>query len=195
MYCVQVVGTGHQTGNVCHLGELLFSGFWLQSSATQPTRPLSIEPGSKKARHKLRDIDESGHSYSEKMKPYSIATALLGLVSSSLADVAAGSPDTSSRTSKVILPTDFKPPQVFKNANLVHVISLEKNYAKEQINVLIENTDSAPQSEYYLPFTADQISRVGGFEVRDRKDTNVGHFATDVVEYDPNRYVFSFIEN
>ena len=121
------------------------------------------------------------------MKPFSIATVLLGLVSGSLA--ATASPDTpSSHSSKVILPADFKPPQVFKNANLVHIVSLEKNYAKEQINVVIENTDSEPQSEYFLPFTADQLSRVGGFEVKDRKDTAAGPFFADVVEYDATRY-------
>lgn len=117
------------------------------------------------------------------MKPFSIATALLGLVSSALAT------DSSSRQSKVTLPTEFKPPQVFKNANLVHIISLEKNYAKEQINVLIENTSSDEQDEYYLPFTAEQLSRVGGLEVKDRKDATAGLFTAEVVEYDPLRYV------
>ncbi|KAF4469416.1 oligosaccharyl transferase complex subunit ost4 [Fusarium albosuccineum] len=114
------------------------------------------------------------------MKPSAIATALLSFVSAALASA---TPET--QTSKVILPADFKPPQVFKNANLVHVISLEKNYVKEQINVLVENVASEPQTEYYVPFTADQLPRVGGFEVKDRKDASAGTFATEVVEYDP----------
>lgn len=117
------------------------------------------------------------------MKPFSIATALLGLISSALAT------ESSSRESKVTLPAEFKPPQVFKNANLVHIISLEKNYAKEQINVLVENVSSEDQDEYYLPFTAEQISRVGGLEVKDRKDAAAGPFTAQVVEYDPLRYV------
>ncbi len=87
------------------------------------------------------------------------------------------------------LPSTFKPPQVFKNANLVHVISVEKNFVKENINVLIENIDKEAQDEYYLPFTADQLSRLGGFEVKDRKDADSGPFAAEVVEYDPTRYV------
>lgn len=117
------------------------------------------------------------------MKPSAIATALLSFVSTALASA-------STETSKVILPTDFKPPQVFKNANLVHVISLEKNYVKEQINVLVENVASEPQTDYYVPFTADQLSRVGGFEVKDRKDASAGPFAAEVVEYDALRYLF-----
>ncbi|PHH86491.1 hypothetical protein CDD83_10181 [Cordyceps sp. RAO-2017] len=116
------------------------------------------------------------------MKPLSVASALLGLLASS---VAASSPPQPS-SAKVTQPAEFKPPQVFRNANLVHVISLEKNYVKEQINVLVENVSKKPQDEYYLPFTADQMARVGGFEVKDRKDANAGPFEADVVEFDPN---------
>ncbi|CAG7561661.1 unnamed protein product [Fusarium equiseti] len=115
------------------------------------------------------------------MKPFAITTALFSLVSVALAGAS-----TESKTSKVILPADFKPPQVFKNANLVHVISLEKNYVKEQINVLVENVAKEPQTEYYVPFTTEQLPRVGGFEVKDRKDANAGPFVVDTVEYDTN---------
>ena len=114
------------------------------------------------------------------MKLLSIATALSGFIATALANSAP-------RTSTITLPAEFKPPQVFKNANLVHIISLEKNYAKEQINVLIENVADEPQSEYYLPFTAGQISRVGGFEVKDRKEAEAGPFLAEIVEYDPLR--------
>ncbi|KEY64935.1 hypothetical protein S7711_08934 [Stachybotrys chartarum IBT 7711] len=110
------------------------------------------------------------------MKPFTVATALLGLVSTACA---------TSGTSRIALPTEFKPPQVFKNANLVHIISLEKNFVKEQINVVIENIASDPQNEYYIPFTADQMARVGGLEVRDRKEANAGKFVVEAVEYDP----------
>lgn len=112
------------------------------------------------------------------MKPFTVATALLGLVSTACA---------TSGTSRIALPTEFKPPQVFKNANLVHIISLEKNFVKEQINVVIENIASDPQDEYYIPFTADQMARVGGLEVRDRKEANDGKFAVEAVDYDPLR--------
>ncbi|KAF4442205.1 oligosaccharyl transferase complex subunit OST4 [Fusarium acutatum] len=114
------------------------------------------------------------------MKPFAITTALFSFISVALAGAT-----TDSKTSKVILPVDFKPPQVFKNANLVHVISLEKTYVKEQINVLVENVAKEPQTEYYVPFTAEQLPRIGGFEVKDRKDANAGPFAAETVEYDP----------
>ncbi|KAK2593918.1 dolichyl-diphosphooligosaccharide--protein glycosyltransferase subunit 1 [Conoideocrella luteorostrata] len=111
------------------------------------------------------------------MKPLSLASALLAVISGAAA--AATSKDSQS--------TVFKPPQVFKNTNLVHIVSLEKNYVKEQINVLVENVSKEPQSDYYLPFSSDQIARVGGFEVKDRKDTNAGPFFSAPTEYDPNR--------
>lgn len=110
------------------------------------------------------------------MKPLPVASALLGLLLAA-----------SAASSKVTLPAEFKPPQVFRNANLVHVISLEKNYVKEQINVLVENVSKKPQDEYFVFFTADQMARVGGFEVKDRKNADAGPFAADVV-YDLHRY-------
>ena len=88
-----------------------------------------------------------------------------------------------------IVEATFKPPQSFKNANLVHVISVEKNYVKESINVVIENIDKQPQDEYYLPFTADQMSRLGGIEVKDRKDAKAGIFTVEAAEVDTERYV------
>lgn len=111
------------------------------------------------------------------MKLLSVAAAVSGLLSPVIA--------AASQSAK--LPADFKPPQVFKNANLVHIISLEKNYAKEQINVAIENVSKEPQDEYYLPFTSEQISRVGGFEVKDRKDEGAAPFAAEAVAFDANR--------
>jgi oligosaccharyltransferase complex subunit alpha (ribophorin I) len=115
------------------------------------------------------------------MKRFSVAAALAGLLSTALA----GAPSETPGTSKVDQPTGFTPPQTFKNANLVHVISLEKNYVKEQVNVLIENIASEPQDVYYLPFTTDQMSRVGGLEVKDRKATDAGSFEVSAVEFDP----------
>ena len=83
----------------------------------------------------------------------------------------------------------FPPPQVWKNANLVHVISAEKNYVKENINVQIENIAKKPQDEYFLPFTRDQLSRLGGVEVKDRKDAKAGPFVAEIVDVDPKRFV------
>lgn len=112
--------------------------------------------------------------------------ALLPALASCLSLVAAATFD-STRTSKISLPSTFKPPQVFKNANLVHIISLEKSYAKEVINTKIENIAKEPQDEYFIPFTPDQMSRVGGFEVKDKKNANAGPFSVEAVEYDPVR--------
>lgn len=113
------------------------------------------------------------------MKTSAVLAAVISLLSLASA-ASAGSKSTT-------LPATFKPPQVFKNANLVHIISVEKNYVKENINVLIENIDKAPQDEYFVPFTAGQMSRLGGVEVKDRKDARAGPFAAEAVEFDQER--------
>lgn len=89
--------------------------------------------------------------------------------------------------SRNILPSAFKPPQHFRNVNLVRNVNLEKSYARETINVVIENVDKVPQSEYYLPFEQGMIGRVGGVEVRDKKEPEKGGFVAEVVEFDPYR--------
>lgn len=91
------------------------------------------------------------------------------------------------RVSSNILPKTFKPPQVFQNINLLRNINLEKGYVREVINVVIENIDANPQSEYYLPFKAGLVGKVGGLEVRDKKNPEIPAFKTEIVEYDPNR--------
>jgi len=77
---------------------------------------------------------------------------------------------TNEELSRQILHADFKPPQVFENVNLVRTTNLEKGYVRETINVVVSNVDKQPQSEYYLPFEYDQIGKIGGIEVRDKKD-------------------------
>lgn len=90
--------------------------------------------------------------------------------------------------SKQVLPITFTPPRVFKNANLVRTTNLDKSYARETINVIIENIDSKPQSEYYLPFESSLLSRVGGLEVKDKKNADKGPFKVQIVEFDAERY-------
>ncbi|KAL2127347.1 hypothetical protein VTI74DRAFT_10885 [Chaetomium olivicolor] len=114
------------------------------------------------------------------MKTSAVFSAFLSLLSLA----SASSSETKSNSASSTLPATFKPPQVFKNANLVHIISVEKNYVKENINVLVENIDKAAQDEYFVPFTADQMSRLGGVEVKDRKDSNAGPFLVSAVEFD-----------
>lgn len=77
---------------------------------------------------------------------------------------------TNQKQSQQILQADFKPPQVFENVNLVRTTNLEKGYVRETINLVVSNTDKQPQSEYYLPFQYDLAGKVGGIEVRDKKD-------------------------
>ncbi|KAK4034797.1 Ribophorin I [Parachaetomium inaequale] len=114
------------------------------------------------------------------MKTSAVFSALLSLLS--LASAAGA--DSKSSDSSTTLPATFRPPQVFKNANLVHVISVEKNYVKENINVLVQNIDKAAQHEYFVPFAADQMARLGGVEVKDRKDSSAGPFVAEAVEFD-----------
>ncbi|KAI4287380.1 MAG: hypothetical protein L6R35_003358, partial [Caloplaca aegaea] len=87
-------------------------------------------------------------------------------------------------SSQQILPNNFKPPQVFQNANLVRNTNLEKGYVRETVNVAIENIDSKPQDQYYVPFAADVIDKVGGFDARDKKNPGTA-FKTELVQYDP----------
>lgn len=83
---------------------------------------------------------------------------------------------------QLALPSDFKPPQVFKNVNLVRNTNLEKGYVRETVNVIVENIDKQPQSDYYVPFPSEVFERVGGFEVRDKKATGQGRFNVDATE-------------
>ncbi|KAL9592324.1 MAG: hypothetical protein Q9179_006836, partial [Wetmoreana sp. 5 TL-2023] len=87
-------------------------------------------------------------------------------------------------SSQQILPDTFKPPQIFQNVNLLRNTNLEKGYIRETVNVVIENIDSKPQNEYYIPFAADTIPKVGGLEVKDKKNPGP-KFKTEVIEYDP----------
>lgn len=162
------------SGNVCRLARRLRS---LCQGVSK--KPSDILLGLQIRNNGRAQINERPFHSFVIMKPLSIASAFLAIASSAIA--AASSKDSQ--------PTQFKPPQVFNNANLVHIISLEKNYVKEQINVLVENVSKEPQSEYYIPFTTEQIARVGGFEVKDRKTANTGPFISEPVEYDPNRFV------
>lgn len=124
------------------------------------------------------------------MRSFTLATAVLSLAATAVS--AAKSNLTKPLSSQNVLSSTFTPPQVFKNVNLVHIINLEKAYSKESINVVIENIDSQPQSEYYVPFTSAQIQNVGGMEASDRKNKELGSFAVESVEYDSEGYVDEF---
>ena len=106
---------------------------------------------------------------------------------STFSSIATGSILSAPLSSHQILSDNFKPPQVFQNANLLRTINLEKGYVKETVNVVIENIDAKEQDTYYIPFKAEAIGNVGGLEVRDKKDPEKPAFRSEVVEYDPYR--------
>ncbi|KAH7034824.1 Ribophorin I [Microdochium trichocladiopsis] len=114
------------------------------------------------------------------------------VVAACLSFLAHGVASESATTSRLTLPVNFKPPQVFKNTNAVHLISLEKSYAKETVNVVIENISPKPQQEYYVPFTSNRLAHVGGFEVKDKKDDALVGFEVEAVEFDPTSDVQYF---
>ena len=113
--------------------------------------------------------------------------AFAACVYSILTNTAADPNLSTSLSSHQILADNFKPPQIFKNANLLRNINLEKGYVRETVNVVIENIDSKEQDTYYIPFKAEAIGNVGGLEVRDKKDPDKPPFRSEVVEYDPYR--------
>jgi oligosaccharyltransferase complex subunit alpha (ribophorin I) len=119
------------------------------------------------------------------MKSLNIAAAILLLVPSSLC--APESNLTEPPSSSIILPATFKPPQAFKNINLLRTVNLEKGYPRESINVVIENIDSSPQDEYFLPFDTTTLEKVGGLEVRDKKQEDLGPMDVKVIEFDSER--------
>ncbi|KAI5364049.1 Putative ribophorin I [Septoria linicola] len=105
--------------------------------------------------------------------------ALLGLTSVATAE------SNLTYESRNILPSTFAPPKHFRNVNLVRNINLEKSYPRETVNVVIENIDDKAQSEYYLPFEQGLLGRVGGLEVKDKKDASNTGFQVEVVGIDP----------
>jgi oligosaccharyltransferase complex subunit alpha (ribophorin I) len=121
------------------------------------------------------------------MRLLAIGAAVLSFASAALCTEKANL--TKPLTSRLILPSTFKPPQNFKNVNLVHIINLEKGYPKESINVVIENIASGPQDEYFIPFTSQKMKTIGGLEVKDKKNVDGGIFKAEAVEFDPERYI------
>ncbi|PWY69187.1 oligosaccharyltransferase alpha subunit ostA [Aspergillus sclerotioniger CBS 115572] len=117
------------------------------------------------------------------MRPFTALTALCGLFlsSTSLANAESTAP-----SSRVALPREFKAPQVFKNVNLVRNTNLEKGYLRETVNVVVENVDKQPQSDYYLSFPSNLYDKVGALEVRDKSAPEQGRFDVEATEFDSN---------
>jgi oligosaccharyltransferase complex subunit alpha (ribophorin I) len=116
------------------------------------------------------------------MKSLAFATAVLSFAAATVYAT------ESNLTTQNALPSTFKPPQVFKNTNLVHIINLEKGYPKETVNLVIENIASTPQDEYFIPFTAKQMKQIAALEVKDKKQSELGTFKVELVAIDSERY-------
>ncbi|RAH45953.1 dolichyl-diphosphooligosaccharide--protein glycotransferase subunit OST1 [Aspergillus brunneoviolaceus CBS 621.78] len=129
------------------------------------------------------------------MRPFSALTALCGLFLSTSSFVCA---DSTSSSSPVALPSDFKPAQVFKNTNLVRNTNLEKSYLRETINVVVENVAKQAQSDYYLALPSDLYDKVGVLEVRDKSAPEKGRLDVQATEIDSSRdlqyYIVHFSE-
>ncbi|KAF2402286.1 oligosaccharyltransferase alpha subunit [Trichodelitschia bisporula] len=98
-----------------------------------------------------------------------LSTLLISGAAALCASVSASAPNATRDQSRQILLSEFKPPQVFENTNLVRNVNLEKGYPRETINVVVKNVDKEPQTYYYLAFDATVVDRVGGLEVRNKK--------------------------
>lgn len=122
------------------------------------------------------------------MRFLAVTAALCGLLTAGNC-VAEPNLSATATSSRKTLPSDFTPPQVFKNLHLVRNTNLEKGYVRETTNVVIENIDSKPQEEYYLPFSSELMNHIGGLEVRNKKAETDFKFDVKVVEYDEQRFV------
>nr|KMM65510.1 ribophorin I [Coccidioides posadasii RMSCC 3488] len=92
----------------------------------------------------------------------------------------AANPNSASTSSEAhVLPSDFNPPQTFKNLNIIRNINLDKGYVRETINAIIENIDKQPQSKYYLPFSNALIDKVGGLEAWEKNAEDNGRFKVE----------------
>jgi oligosaccharyltransferase complex subunit alpha (ribophorin I) len=78
--------------------------------------------------------------------------------------------------SKQMLSGLFEPPQVFQHTNLVRTV-----------NLVVENIDSKPQQDYYLPFPQDLIARVGGLDVKDKNKPDAIFSSPEIVGIDTYR--------
>lgn len=157
------------------------------TSPGQPESSASNLPGSCSIQLPPPSVNAGRAVGPEIMRSLPFVLACLSAVLSPAALVHAKDNSSDPLSSKQILQGAFKPPQVFKNVNLVRNVNLEKAYPRETINVVIENVDQKPQDEYYLPFEAALISQIGGLEVRDKKDAEKPSFDVEVVEFDAHR--------
>lgn len=113
------------------------------------------------------------------MRFSSVVGTVLGLLSS--LTTAESNLTVQQQSEQKLLNSDFKPAPVFENTNVVRTINLDKGYVRETVNVLVTNTDKAPQSEYYVPFEYDLIGKISGFDARDKQNAERGPLESNIV--------------
>lgn len=101
--------------------------------------------------------------------------------------------DVNSSTATHHVASAVQPPQHWQHNNLVRSINLEKGYAREYVNVVIENISPEAQDEYYIPFEADRMGRVGSLEVKDKKLAGSVPFVVDLLGNDAYRSVLALL--
>jgi len=116
-----------------------------------------------------------------------LAGCAAALLSFAKAEANLSNPDVS----KQMLSGTFEPPQVFQHTNLVRTVNLEKEYPRETINLVVENIDSKPQQDYYLPFPQDLIARVGGLDVKDKNKPDAIFPSPEIVGIDTYRWAIA----
>ena len=149
--------------------------FWHETS---PESQATVYDAARFCRHIRRKAGLVHRTYNHFVtNAYAMKVTILSAVCALLLGLTSAESNlTTPQSTQQILEGDFKPPQVWENTNLVRTTNLEKGYVRETINVVVNNKDSKPQSEYYVPFGYDVIGRVGGFEVRDKKDADKDKF-------------------
>lgn len=113
--------------------------------------------------------------------------ALLGLLLAGTTGASTEANGSSTLASHQILPREFRPSAVFRNTNMMRHTNVEKGFVRETINIVVENIDQAPQQEYFMPFDANRIGRVGGLGAKDKNNPDRPGFRAELVEYDPYR--------
>lgn len=158
-----------------------------------PRRPLNLGALARKSCRQLSSPNHrASHSTAHALiacAPHTRPAGNMRLIHAAVAGFLALATADSNLThgSKNILPSTFNPPQHFRNTNLVRNINLEKSYPRETINVVVENVDKQPQTEYYLPFEQGVIGRIGGLEAKDKKDASKAPFNVEIVALDETR--------
>lgn len=105
------------------------------------------------------------------------ATAAIGCYASNTAK------DMRTSSSRNILSPTFKPPQHWKNSNVLRLIDLSKAYLRETVTLSVENIGTGPQKEYYWAVPLELLPHVSSVEVREKK-LDAPKLDAELVEYD-----------